>query len=153
MPGWVVALDREGALAQAAAVAQDMPLAGVPVLVKDTNVDVAGFATRHGSRFYADAPIAAADSTFTAELPPAVGAWAGLDQEAWFAAAYRYAPFSEIFNLTGQPAISIPAAIGPSGSPIGVQLAATFGEEGLLLGAVRPLEEALAWDKRMPPPE
>jgi hypothetical protein len=64
--GAVVALDRQAAIARAAAVSHDLPLAGVPVLVKDTNVDVAGFATRHGSRLYADAPIATADSILVA---------------------------------------------------------------------------------------
>jgi amidase len=66
--GAVVALDGEAALARAAAVSHDLPLAGVPVLVKDTNVDVAGFATRHGSRLYADAPIADADSILVTRL-------------------------------------------------------------------------------------
>ncbi len=46
----------------------ELPLAGVPFLVKDTNQDVAGFATRHGSCFYADAAPAMADSDFVARL-------------------------------------------------------------------------------------
>jgi amidase len=99
------------------------------------------------------APIDLLLTPTTAELPPAVGAWAGMEQEAWFEAAYRYAPFSEIFNMTGQPAISLPVAMAPEGLPIGLQLAAKFGEEGLLLAAARPLEEAIGWEKRMPPLE
>src|SRR5579859_2501426 len=59
--GAIVALDADGARRAAAVVARDLPLAGVPFLVKDTNQDVAGFATRHGSRFYAEAAPAAAD--------------------------------------------------------------------------------------------
>lgn len=59
--GAIVALDPEAARTVARTV-RDGALAGVPFLVKDTNIDVAGFATRHGSRLYANAPSAVADS-------------------------------------------------------------------------------------------
>ncbi|MGC9536687.1 amidase [Streptomyces sp. UG1] len=37
------------------------------------------------------------------------------------------------FNLSGHPAISIPAGLGPDGCPVGLQLVAAHGEESLLL--------------------
>ncbi|MGW1363466.1 amidase [Streptomyces chartreusis] len=37
------------------------------------------------------------------------------------------------FNLSGHPAISIPAGFGPDGCPVGLQLVAAHGEEALLL--------------------
>jgi Asp-tRNA(Asn)/Glu-tRNA(Gln) amidotransferase A subunit family amidase len=37
------------------------------------------------------------------------------------------------FNLSGHPAISIPAGFGPDGCPVGLQLVAGHGEERLLL--------------------
>ncbi len=66
--GAVVAVDAEGARRMAAVVPRDLPLAGVPILVKDTNVDVADYATRHGSRFYEQAPVATRDSELVRRL-------------------------------------------------------------------------------------
>jgi hypothetical protein len=43
------------------------------------------------------------------------------------AAAYAYAPYTELFNITGMPAISLPLAVSASGLPIGIQLAAPMG--------------------------
>jgi amidase len=90
--GAVVALDRQAAIAQAEAVAHDLPLAGVPILIKDTNVDVAGFATRHGSRFYADAPIATADSTLVARLRAAGAVILGRSKTPEFASDFVTEP-------------------------------------------------------------
>ncbi|HLY58588.1 MAG TPA: amidase [Stellaceae bacterium] len=78
----------------------------------------------------------------TADFPPPIGAFVGLDYDAWCEAAYAYAPFTEIFNFTGQPAISLPVGLSEDGLPIGVQLAARFGEEALLLRLAPGFEEA-----------
>ena len=51
----VVLLDADGARAQAAAVDRDAPLAGVPMLIKDNNLHVAGWPTTFSCRFFADA--------------------------------------------------------------------------------------------------
>src|SRR5271165_3800250 len=60
--GAVVSVDPEAARRDARRLSLDTPFAGVPILIKDTSVDVAGVPTRHGSKFYADAPAALADS-------------------------------------------------------------------------------------------
>ena len=60
--GAIVDLDREAAYAQAEQVDITAPLAGVPFLIKDTNIDAAGFATRHASKYFADAAPATQDS-------------------------------------------------------------------------------------------
>ncbi len=87
----------------------------------------------------------------TADLPPPVGSFARLDYQDWCDAAYAYAPFTEIFNLTGQPAISLPVTISPEGLPVGVQLVGPFGGEAVLLPVARSLEEIFQWDLRRPP--
>lgn len=55
------------------------------------------------------------------------------------------------FNLTGQPAISLPVHWTDGGLPIGVQLAAPYGREDLLFAVGTQLETAFAWSQRRPP--
>ena len=70
------------------------------------------------------------------------------DFTQWAAAAYRYAPYTELFNVTGQPAVSLPLGCSRSGLPIGVQFAARLGEDELLLRLGRWLEGAMPWHER-----
>jgi amidase len=59
--------------------------------------------------------------------------------------------FTPAFNITGQPAMSIPVSWSPDGLPIGAQLVGpAFGEE-LLLGLASQLESTLGWVDRYPP--
>ena len=59
-------------------------------------------------------------------------------------------PFTIPFNVTGQPAISLPLHWNEAGLPIGVQLVAAFGREDLLLRVASQLEEAVDWSRRTP---
>jgi amidase len=72
-------------------------------------------------------------------LPPRVGAFAGLDGEATFRAMAPLGAFTAPFNVSGQPAISIPAARSRSGLPIGVQLVGRPGADRLLLALAEAL--------------
>ena len=89
----------------------------------------------------------------TATLPPRTGEIDGRtgasSLEEWGAAAYAYAPYTELFNITGMPAISLPLAMSTSGLPIGIQLAAPLGSDGRLLAIAASLEEALPWEGRL----
>jgi amidase len=55
------------------------------------------------------------------------------------------------FNITGQPAASLPLHWRADGLPIGVQLVADFGREDVLLRAAAQLEAARPWAARRPP--
>jgi len=59
--------------------------------------------------------------------------------------------FTLPFNVTGQPAISLPLHHSDDGLPVGVQLAAGMGADHLLLDLAARLEEALPWADRVPP--
>lgn len=75
----------------------------------------------------------------------------GFDFESYARRAYAFCPFTELFNLTGQPAISLPLHWNADGLPIGVQFVARYGEEALLFRLASALEEARPWRDRHPP--
>ncbi len=56
-----------------------------------------------------------------------------------------------LFNVTGTPSISLPLIQGESGLPIGVQFAAGFGEEALLIRIAGAFEKTMPWMDRKPP--
>ncbi len=60
------------------------------------------------------------------------------------------AAFTALFNITGQPAVSLPLHVAPSGLPVGVQLVAGAFQDGLLVRVASQLEEAAPWADRYP---
>ena len=58
--------------------------------------------------------------------------------------------FTQPFNHTGQPAISLPLHWTPSGPPVGIQLIAAYGREDVLLQVAGQLERAKPWAHRHP---
>jgi amidase len=62
-----------------------------------------------------------------------------------------FIPYTAQFNMTGQPAISLPLHWTPEGLPVGVQLVAAYGREDLLIQIASQLEEAAPWSDRHPP--
>ena len=64
---------------------------------------------------------------------------------------FEYSPFTAAFNATGQPAASLPLGQSRAGLPIGVHLAARFGEDDVLMSLCGALEQAAPWAARRPP--
>lgn len=62
----------------------------------------------------------------------------------------EFVPFTQMANATGQPAVSLPLH-WESGLPVGVQLAARFGDEATLFRLAAQLEVARPWNHRIPP--
>jgi amidase len=63
----------------------------------------------------------------------------------------RFMPYTAQFNMTGQPAVSLPLHWTPGGLPVGVQLVAAYGREDVLVRVASQLEQAAPWAGRHPP--
>ena len=85
------------------------------------------------------------------EPPPPLGSFddSGDDPVQALMRGAQTATHTANFNVTGQPAISLPLHWSEDGLPIGVQLVAGFGEEDLLLRVAAQLEEARPWADRL----
>ena len=59
-------------------------------------------------------------------------------------------PYTAQFNMTGQPAVSLPLHWTPDDLPVGVQLVAGYGREDVLVRVASQLEQAAPWAGRRP---
>lgn len=82
----------------------------------------------------------------------AIGAEGGYGRSAvyQFNLAGRFTPWTPPFNLTGQPAVTIPAGFGSDGLPLSVQLVGALGAEDTLYSLAGQIEAARPWDDRRP---
>lgn len=83
--------------------------------------------------------------------PPRLGELApNIDMAELSRGLGRVTSFTMAFDVTGQPAISLPMDWNEAGLPIGVQLVAPVGREDLLFQLAARLEEARPWIDRRP---
>lgn len=101
----------------------------------------------------------AATAGYDVVLTPAVAQPAPLvgsvrddaDPAADFAAQERLTPYNAFYNVTGQPAMSVPLHWTAAGLPIGVQLVGRPYGEATLVSLAAQLEAARPWHDRRPP--
>jgi amidase len=86
-------------------------------------------------------------------VPPwRAGEWEGLGAVRTMLGQAQAQPvFTGEWNLTGQPAISVPGGTSDDGMPVGVMMVGRHGDESTLLGLAGQLEAEVRWTDRRPP--
>jgi amidase len=87
-----------------------------------------------------------------AQRPVRIGEIDSCSDDPWedFRRSGEFTPYTAIFNVTGQPAISLPLFHGEDGLPLAVQLAGRPAGEAQLLALAAQLEAARPWAQRRP---
>ena len=86
-------------------------------------------------------------------MPPKLG-WLDMmmdDADEYWDRVAAFSPFTVWFNLTGQPAISLPVGTTDEGFPVSVQAVGRFADEATLFRLSAQLESAMPWRDRKPP--
>jgi len=88
----------------------------------------------------------------TVAAPPVpVGYFDEVDPAENFERQKRFAPYTAVYNVSGQPAVNVPLYQNAAGLPIGVMLAGRMGEEATLISLSAQIEAARPWQDRHPP--
>ena len=91
-------------------------------------------------------------SPTVATLPPKLGVHhTDTDDIGVYGAALAaFSPFTQMFNITGAPSMSVPLHWTEEGLPVGVMMSAPFGREGMLFRLAGQLEAERPWFHRRP---
>jgi amidase len=85
-----------------------------------------------------------------AQPPAPVGHFNSRGPEEEFRLMTEFTPFTSLYNVSGQPSVSVPLHWSGSGLPIGSMLTGRMGGEGTLLSLSAQLERARPWAHRVP---
>lgn len=115
-------------------------------------LDIQNMVSRSGGRFFTEYDVLLSPTAARPPLPLGeLNANApGIDAKVWTEQNFTYAPFTNLFNTTGQPAISLPLGESSDGLPIGMQFAGRFADEATLLRLAAQLEQARPWKDKRP---
>jgi amidase len=74
-----------------------------------------------------------------------------IDIDALAEQFFSFVPYTMLFNVTGQPAMSVPLYWSDGGLPIGMQFVGRYGDEATLFRLAGQMERAKPWFDRLPP--
>ncbi|MBT5094548.1 MAG: amidase [Halobacteriovoraceae bacterium] len=98
------------------------------------------------NEWFGDADIMLTPSV--AGFAPEIGKWKHLSADLAFESAAELGAFTAPFNISGQPAASIPMGINSDNLPYAVQIAGKVGFDAEVLALSKKLEEVLPWRQR-----
>ncbi|MET4072255.1 amidase [Bradyrhizobium sp. S3.2.6] len=101
--------------------------------------------------FFADFDVLLTPTLCLPPLPLGQLEMKGRDLDAYYRLAGRYAPWTGMFNMSGQPSMSVPLAWSKDGLPLGMLFSAHFGDEATLFRLAAQLEQAQPWRHKRPP--
>jgi amidase len=99
----------------------------------------------------ATAPFDAVLAPTLARPPVPIGHFGAHGPEGEFRLMTEFTPFTSVYNVSGQPSVSVPLHWSEEGLPIGVMLSGRMGGEATLLALSAQLEAARPWSRRVPP--
>jgi len=85
-----------------------------------------------------------------AAQPLPIGRYANRGTIWTFNGVARFTPFTAPYNVSGQPAVSVPAGFDSDGIPLAVQIVGPAGSEALLISVSAQIEAASPWADRRP---
>ncbi len=85
-----------------------------------------------------------------ASPPVPVGYFDEVDPAENFERQKRFTPYTALYNISGQPAVSLPLYWNAQGLPIGVMLAGRIGDEATLISLSAQIEAARPWRDKHP---
>jgi amidase/6-aminohexanoate-cyclic-dimer hydrolase len=72
------------------------------------------------------------------------------NMQRWAKEITEFGPYTALYNVTGQPSMSVPLYWTKGGLPVGVMFSARFGDEATLFRLAAQLEKAKPWASRRP---
>jgi amidase/6-aminohexanoate-cyclic-dimer hydrolase len=72
------------------------------------------------------------------------------DVRTWSKEVMEFSPYTALYNMTGQPSMSVPLHWTPDGLPVGVMFSARFGEDATLFRLAAQLEATQPWASHKP---
>ncbi len=116
------------------------------------HADMIALQRRIAARFSEALDVADVWLTPTVGAPaPRVGAFANRPPAEAFADAAQLGAFTAAFNVTGQPAASVPLGLTSEGLPMGLQIVGRLNREDHVFGVSRLFEERAPWAARKAP--
>ncbi len=101
-------------------------------------------------RFFEDRDILLTPTVAAPPLPVGSFVWTEETRRPARRAVAQFSSHTPLFNVTGQPAMTVPLAWNDAGLPIGVQFAGRYGGEATLFRLAGQLEAARPWKDRWP---
>jgi amidase/6-aminohexanoate-cyclic-dimer hydrolase len=90
----------------------------------------------------------------TLGMPPAPLGWLDMnnaDMTDYITRVGEYSPFTSLYNITGNPSMSVPLHWTETGLPVGTMITGAFGDEATLFRLAGQLEKAEPWIDKKPP--